>query len=512
MLTIALTLLAGRYHATPWGHHANEGQVEWPPSPWRLARALASVAFLHRPDGPSAATRSLLVRLASTAPVYSLPAVTTAHLRHYMPLAKLDKGTEKTTKVLDAFAAVDRSGDATILVHWPDVALTEAERADLAALCDGLGYLGRAESWVEACVVDASPDRIDARPTTDLHHPDSLAVGMLAAEEAFSEWLADLQHAGKLPKDTPKTRWAALTIDSGVLHGARWSQAPGLVQAAYRLSPSRPPIRGLGDVVPQHPPRVALYTLHNRVLPRVEDALVLGELMHLALVARSDGHPVFTGRAADGLPLQGHRHARVLALSRQSHGIDTIAVTCRDGFDGPAVKALTGLTSLPRTDGRASRDDGDRWRLTLVGLGQAETFASTHAAPSALRLTALGTGQEWVTATPYVAPRHPKVRRGVVVRDGVLEQARLAWERHLARWSEDHGVEAPEVLSVDFDGPEREGRRWAGRFKRERHHGHGRRGPGHGYAVRVRLSSPISGPVSLGYAAHFGLGVFVPVG
>jgi len=40
MPLIELRFPAGRYHATPWGSHVNEGAVEWPPSPWRLLRAL----------------------------------------------------------------------------------------------------------------------------------------------------------------------------------------------------------------------------------------------------------------------------------------------------------------------------------------------------------------------------------------------------------------------------------------------------------------------------------------
>ena len=39
-LSIAVAFPAGRFHATPWGHHVNEGLPEWPPSPWRLLRAL----------------------------------------------------------------------------------------------------------------------------------------------------------------------------------------------------------------------------------------------------------------------------------------------------------------------------------------------------------------------------------------------------------------------------------------------------------------------------------------
>jgi len=40
MLIIELAFLNGRFHATPWGRHVNEGAPEWPPSPYRLVRAL----------------------------------------------------------------------------------------------------------------------------------------------------------------------------------------------------------------------------------------------------------------------------------------------------------------------------------------------------------------------------------------------------------------------------------------------------------------------------------------
>ena len=514
MLTIALTLVAGRYHATPWGHHANEGQVEWPPTPWRLARALASVAYQRRPDGPGQTTRDLLVRLASTPPQFRLPPATVAHLRHYMPLAAADKkrGVEKTTKVLDAFAAVDRHSDATILVHWPDLELTDADRADLEELCTALGYLGRAESWVDARVVEQPPDRIDAHPVEGGAAAGAVPVALLASEADFGAWLAGLKRGGRPPKGTPQSRWDALTIDSLVLHAQKWSKAPGLRAQAYTVTRRLVPPPPRRRPVPADRPRVAVYALHNRVLPRIEDALVLGELTHRALVARSDGLPIFTGRNADETPMKGHRHARYLPLSRGGRGVDTLLVTCRDGFDPEAVAALTGLTSLPRTDGRGSRDDGDRWALTLVGLGTPGDFAHAHDRAGQVGLVALASGTEWVTATPFVAPRHPKKRRGEVVRDGVLDQVWRAWERHLARLAEDTGEPAPTVLDVDFDGLRREGLRWAGRFQRERRRGGGCRGPGHGHALRVRLSAPITGPVSLGYAAHFGLGVFIPVG
>lgn len=93
MIRIGLTFTAGRYHATPWGRHVNEGAVEWPPSPWRVSRALIAVGFskLSWTEIPQTA-KELLVQLIERLPTYWLaPEVTTGHTRHYMPDGELAK-------------------------------------------------------------------------------------------------------------------------------------------------------------------------------------------------------------------------------------------------------------------------------------------------------------------------------------------------------------------------------------------------------------------------------------
>ena len=65
MPTLSIRFPAGRYHATPWGHHVNEGLIEWPPSPWRLLRALLSVGYtsgLWDGNGPAAEAKTLIGR------------------------------------------------------------------------------------------------------------------------------------------------------------------------------------------------------------------------------------------------------------------------------------------------------------------------------------------------------------------------------------------------------------------------------------------------------------------
>ena len=51
--TLAIRFPLGRYHATPWDRSVNEGATEWPPSPWRLLRALVATWYTRWPDLPA---------------------------------------------------------------------------------------------------------------------------------------------------------------------------------------------------------------------------------------------------------------------------------------------------------------------------------------------------------------------------------------------------------------------------------------------------------------------------
>src|SRR3990172_10069521 len=100
MITIELAFPAGRWHATPWGRQVNEGAVEWPPSPWRLLRALLAVWHNKCPDVPEDQMRGLIAALTPP-PSYHLPPASQGHTRHYMPGANDSK-----TKVFDTFVTL----------------------------------------------------------------------------------------------------------------------------------------------------------------------------------------------------------------------------------------------------------------------------------------------------------------------------------------------------------------------------------------------------------------------
>ena len=154
MPTLMIRFPARRYHATPWGHHVNEGLIEWPPSPWRLLRALLATGYstAHwNGDRPPALALTLVEKLASVLPVYGLPSLAGAHSRHYMPLGRFKGGREARTLVFDTWGQVT---EGTLFVSW-DVHLEKEENRLLADLTEKLAYLGRSESWVGSTFVAA---------------------------------------------------------------------------------------------------------------------------------------------------------------------------------------------------------------------------------------------------------------------------------------------------------------------------------------------------------------------
>src|SRR5690606_25897328 len=118
MLALAFTFPAGRYHATPWDRHVNEGAVAWPPEPWRLLRGLIATwhhKIKHTGRHEDGTLEALIETLSSELPEYRLPAASHSHSRHYMP----QFAAGKTSLVFDAFTAVAR--DEPLTVTWRDI-------------------------------------------------------------------------------------------------------------------------------------------------------------------------------------------------------------------------------------------------------------------------------------------------------------------------------------------------------------------------------------------------------
>ncbi len=558
MIALCLRFPAGRYHATPWGRHVNEAAIAWPPEPVRILRAL--IACHHRKADKAQfsddALADLIDALAGELPIYRLPQAVHAHTRHYMP------APVKTTLVFDAFARFD--ADEPLIVGWPALSLSPEQWAHLDHLVTRLGYLGRAESWVEAEVFEWSGDDANAKP----HDHDGEGNGRASDQEkefrlvflyaplspeAYRErrerlirdererrragWTKQSKPTDKaLDKDMkdfgatlPERLASALAVDTSDLHAAGWSDPPACRRVLYDApepasmwhGARRRPTRARPD------PTVARFVLAGRPRPRAEDAIKIGELMRLAALAqfgwtkdeasgrwRPKARSVISGRDAQNRFLKDaeHRHAFWLPEDADGDGeIDHIIVYARDGFCRDVRTKLDKLTklwvsrreSVSEDDGAALPEARQEWRLALEGFGMPHEFRG------ASRL--LGRSKTWESVAPFLAAGHlkaggyPAEIRRLLARRGLPEPTEIAFLRPRSSGVADS---AGDPHAKDIGVRVRGRLRRAIHFHRFRSRGGERQPDTMGTFLRLQFAEPIEGPLALGYACHFGLGLF----
>lgn len=492
MLALSFTFPAGRYHATPWERHVNEGAVAWPPEPWRILRSLIATwhhKLKHAGTHSESTLLSLIESLATENPEYRLPAASHSHTRHYMP----QFAAGDTKLLFDAFTAIKR--EDSLAVVWPTLELPDDQAKLLDELLSVMGYLGRAESWVEA-------KRLTDRPQTDCKPGvDSLdtATGELKGEIVdlyaplpASEYracrqgfLPDARAVKKLGKTLPENLLDALSVDTADLRKQGWSQPPAARKVSYlrpvdALRPKRVVAR-----IAAPSATTASFILTGKPLPRVEDSLRIGELMRVAVMSQAKHifgeefvPAIFSGH---GLP-SGNRHRHAFYLPWDSNGdgrIDRVLVHVPVGMDAAQQRVLH------RVD-RLWEREGTEWRLVLEGMADNEAGGSLA-----------GKSAQWASVTPYLHPWH--VKKSFTAEDQLRRECR---ERDM-----------PELVSVEaFDEVNvgRDRMRRPIHFTRFRN----RRGLDQpdrvGSFWRLRFSEPVQGPLALGFACHFGLGLFAP--
>lgn len=520
MPTVKLRFPGGRYHATPWGHHVNEGLIEWPPSPWRLLRAFVACGFSSQgwSDVPPVG-RSLIDKLATVLPLYRLPAASAAHSRHYMPT--IEGKAQKTTLVFDTWANV---GAGELLIHWP-CELDAAEAELLGKLASALGYLGRSESWVEAELLPLAPHvEWNAVPCQNGEHrgPGWEQVSLMAAispadyeqwratqvQEALQPFQGQKQTAPVKKKQAqaiepyPPDLLSCLTKDTAWWKGHGWSQPPGSRRVLYwRRSDA------LQVGVPTAPRSASAHTVttmllaittasgNRSALPPVARTLPQAELFHRAIIGcLGNGHrvdcPELTGKDEFDRPLHNHhQHAHTIPVDLDGDGhLDHFIIYAAMGLREAAQRAIR---TLRRTWTKGGAGD---LQVAVVGSGDLDMLRRL---PHPLRLELDGIlgppegAQVWESVTPFVLPKTLDRRSKRSVSGQV--NAELV-SRQL-----------PEASSVEID---LELTRSLRHFVRGRVHGGVPPKVDAGYGLRLRFTEPIRGPLLLGYASHYGLGLF----
>ena len=565
MLALSFSFPARRYHATPWGRHVNEADVAWPPEPWRILRALIATywrkgACVHWSKEDAA---SLIDALAAAPPIFHLPdGAVHAHTRHYMP------APTKPTLVFDAFAHLPDA--SAIVAAWPDLVLEPQQFALVADLADGIGYLGRAESWVE-CTALAAWDVAQANclPMDDSGGGSGDTVGVLAPlaasayaaqrerllDQADADERAAAQAAGKRPPTEgvlrrkrdrtfgvtlPERLMDALAVDTVDFQKHGWNRPPAAREIGYRRAPLSPHPRRPAGQRARTPDRsrytVARYLLAGRPQPRIEDAVRIGELMRTAALSKfgweqdsRTGHrrplapPEISGRGEGNKPLRDAHHSHAFWLPEDADGdglIDHVCVYASTGFDDRARAALDRLTRLWLRTGTseetADRDGRGRreWRLALEGFGTCDEFAQASAL--------FRRGRTWQSVTPFLPTAHLKRTRVAYQVRRMLEQGQsvdaplvetTGYPREVRRLLQRRAVLSG--LLVDQLQVEilphikvHDAPRRPLQFHRFRSRGRETATDAHGALLRLHFPEEVRGPLALGYGCHFGLGLF----
>jgi CRISPR-associated protein Csb2 len=466
MVTLAIRFPAGRFHATPWDRHVNEGVAEWPVSPWRILRALTAALHTRCPELDRKVATATIKKLV-TLPSFTLPPAATGHTRHYLSANAVQRTDSNLT--FDTFVALDR--DATVYVHWP-VELETAEHRALAAMAREVSYLGRAESWCDVELLNdgRSCPAPNCQPVNGAQVPgDVEPVRVLCPAESMTQddlerTTAALQREGW--SDPPGTRWIVYLRPSGALTAR---------------TPAASPSRYV------HRPTVAEFALGGRVLPLFTDALLVAEQMRAAALSlHTAPSETLSGRAADGAPLRGqHRHAHYIPEARgATNRVTHVLVWAPAGLSETEQAALAGISFLTQRHNRPTLD------VVLSGFGDRDDFVK--ASPL------FGISRRWRSRTPFVPTRH--TRRGKELpADQVARELR---RRDLTE--PDEVIPLAGARLVDASAGPSGLTRWI-EFRTDRH---GLPHPRGAMGFELVFREPQQGPLLLGYGSHFGLGQF----
>ncbi|MBC8356979.1 MAG: type I-U CRISPR-associated protein Cas5/Cas6 [Planctomycetes bacterium] len=538
MQIIAIEFTARRYHATPWDAHVNEGRIEWPPCPWRLLRALIAVGYNKCGwiDGPPDTAASLFKNLAACVPEFSLPKATDAHTRHYMPSREGSK--EKSVKVFDTFLRFSDPDDR-LLVRF-DVRLEADQGEELEQLVRGLAYLGRAESWVDAELLgkDEANDvatnrewhgvagshsrqrvRLLAPLHDDTYHQWRTESVSQAANEAEAVVLAAAEAKGKnlTPAAKKKARasaerpypadlMAAFQQDTSKWQSEGWPRPPGSRWVDYELPPDafdRKPLTTLARSPHFTKPQAILLSIDGEgkrgtLRPRMRRALPLMELLHSEAIRHADqlelGHlPELTGTNSDGTPLRGdHSHAHWLPLSfKNDDAIDHVLVYSPGRLSQASVEAISAIRWAYAKGIRALS-------VNMVGQGTIAELSQQLGSSGQVDIAALRvfeTSAVWESATPLVLRKYLH-RRGKKTVEGQIREELL-----------ERGY--PEPIQIEIWQPQTLVERKLKGFVLRRKPGKQQPPCERSWGVTIHFAEPVSShPISLGYASHFGLGLF----
>lgn len=502
-LVLRQTFPLGRFHATRWNQNPFEDRFgEWPPSPWRLLRALAARWFQYSRetgDEDVAQRDKLLRKLGKEVPQFKLPEASWRGpaVKQYHPTGVAwSDGQAKnpgykrpgSTLVEDHYRAVP--ADTPIYWLWNSIELETHERRLLDALLRRMIYFGRSESFCRMVVDETDKPTVNCTLANQSGCGNPVLVPLPDVDIDIAVLLSTTDSSTlKLRRIPPGTAWFYASIP------------PKRIEAR-KTAP-----------VPRYPNTVTLlqFAVGGRVLPPLAHWVMLMERFRSA-VLRQRSLQVSSGRASRWAELTNDERFQLRLL----RGIDP------DGT--PVAGGETTFHSILPDEGGCPTRLGC-WRTTPFTAEEIDALMGACDAPMAwdygtpewqVRIVPLplntpplnaffGESRIWTSSTPFVLPAgRQRFRRNGRQRTGETPQACL--QKLLTRFGYPpasvtltHGTSIADQEWVTVH--ETEGTR--------QHRGSERTTrmlPG--YRFRVVFDAPIAGPLNLGHSCHFGLGLF----
>jgi len=491
----------GRFHATPWRVNPfDDPHGEWPPSPWRLVRAVTARWYQrareveHQPD--LAKLEQLQAALCKSKYAFHLPvdARKGSPLRQYhptefgwRPAEKKKAGTRSygTSLVQDNYWTVPAESPVWWFIegeHW-----TDELRAQLGQCLERMTYFGRAETLTHMGFAGSS----DEIPPPNCVLVDKRGGGAVPV-------LSPLLDATR--EDIERTTDNPEAVKRAVPPGAQWF---------YAVRPPRPKSRERRRV-PEHWPdcRLMQFAIGWNVAPETRAIVRLTSrfrgavLRELLRIKTGDASATWTrvgknvreaiadmaGKDASDEPLKDHRHTEFLAGCESGRPTRLLVWRNSRAFDVDEQEAIL-LAAGRDVSWAAAGTDADEWKVRLIPLARDVLPPPGFAG----ELSAV-----WESVTPYVPLRHHL--RGSREREGesMVDQIR----RELVRRGIDRDVAielvgSPKWVSVHVPRREANKRTFIGDRR--------------GQMARLRFISPVAGPIRLGHSSSFGLGLFRPV-
>jgi CRISPR-associated protein Csb2 len=502
MLTLRLAFPWGRYYAHPWGQNpARIVEAEWPPSPWRLLRAIAAAWFQANPGREASPDLiQTLEALGRELPTFVLPKVSFSRTVHYQPYFKKDKEANASAKYQRArhenhFVGI--GGD--VLIRWQVSGVNggrvEAVRSLVGGLAGHIGYLGRAESVCEVELVDVAGDPKAVAEVTVQDGKPCRQIGPgfrnvfcpdPATFQATDLWQRRADGTGSAIARKHLVQ-ALLEAPQPLPDGSGWF--------SYRMPPGWPerwvvrharPIRRA--VANRRPVAHSLeFSLQCRIPVPTKFTVSIAELFREAAI-RNHRTPSFALSGHDGPPgyENGHHHAFYLPTPDHSgQYLTRLRVWCPYGFTQQEVNALMAVGALRWASGRFPV----RPVLLHVERDLPERRASTV----------------WRCVTPFVPPRYWYRRKFA---EGRVRQPDSP-EIQLSDCFRENGTDSSQaqISRVAVANSHWE-------ISKVHLPAHAQRRDDRRVGLYLEVTFPASTPLRLpsyGHSAHFGLGQFEPV-